>query len=76
MQPCGRRIPQHGSRSFSSATTAQPGKFFACLSNLVTECVQFHDLGAPVALFDFVFCNNFTVLQQFGGHALRINDLY
>jgi len=62
--------------SFSPTTTAQPGKFFACLPYFVTEGVQFHDQCAPVALFDFVFGDYFTILQQFGGHCLRVDQFH
>jgi hypothetical protein len=60
--------------SFSPTTTAQPGNFFACLTYFVTESVQFFDNCTPVALFNFVFGDYFTILQQFAGHCLRVDQ--
>jgi hypothetical protein len=59
--------------SFSPTTTTQPGKFFAALSDFVTKRVDLHDQRAPVALCDFVFGNNVTVVHEFCRHALWID---
>jgi hypothetical protein len=48
--------------SFSPTFTTQPGKFFACLPDLVTKWVKFQQLRTPVALLDFVFGDHFTIL--------------
>jgi hypothetical protein len=59
--------------SFSPTTTAQPGKFFAALSDFVSKRVDLNDQRAPVALCDFVFGYDFTIVHEFCGHALWVD---